>query len=112
MKGDAVGYMVVMWIHPGPNLNLNAEHFRNVGKYGLKWPSFKHILLHSLTDTTSSGLSGYINQMFWLHLKDSEYLICNQAPPLNGKRVSARRQTSDSTHSVGSKEHKEIHVLK
>ena len=77
MKGDALGYIVMMWIHLGPNLNLNAEHLRNVCKYGLKWPSFKHMLLHSLTDTCSSGLSGYINQMFWLHLKDSEYLICN-----------------------------------
>ena len=25
MKSDAVGYIVVIWIDPGPNLNLNAQ---------------------------------------------------------------------------------------
>ena len=55
-------------------------------------PLLKHMQLHMLTDTGSSGLSGYVNQMFWLHPRDSGNLICNQAPPLNGKLLSSRRQ--------------------
>ena len=87
-----MGYIVVMWIHPGPNLNLNAKHSENVCRYALKSSYIKQMLLHMLTVTVSSGLSGYSNQMFWLYPRDSENLICNQAPPLNGKLLSTRSQ--------------------
>ena len=39
---------------------------KNACKYALKWPSIKHMLLYLLTFTDSSGLSGYLKQMFWL----------------------------------------------
>ena len=80
-----IEWKVMLCIHPGPNLNLNAKHLKRVFKCALKLPSIKHMLLHTLTVTGSSWLSGYVNQMFWLHPRDGENLICSQAPPLNGK---------------------------
>ena len=59
----------------------------SVCKYALKSPSINHTIPHVLTDTGSSNfwVIRYVNQMFWLHPRDSENLICNQAPLLRGK---------------------------
>ena len=56
MISDVLGYIVVLWVDPGPNVDLNAQ----IVLYGLNAHYCMSYLLLPV------GLPGNVNQTFWL----------------------------------------------
>ena len=78
MKRDVVGYIVVLWIDPGPKSKNIYQMNSNCPLY------FKHTLLYALPVFGSFGLQGNINQTLW-HVETAK-ANSNIAPPLNNKK--------------------------